>query len=202
MIFIGLTGSIGMGKTTVAGMFVDLGAALFDADAAVHSLYAKGGAAVPLLRAVFPDVVEAGVVVREKLAKHLQNDPLHLQVLESFIHPMVGELRALAIDAARKAGKKIMVFDVPLLFETEGERAMDKTIVVSASLKVQKQRVLARPGMNVKKLALILSRQMPDREKRKRADYVIWTDKELDFTRRDVQNIMGDLLTGEARNLL
>ncbi len=202
MITIGLTGSIGMGKTTVSRMFKDLGATVFDADAAVHTLYKKGGAAVPLLRAVFPDVIENGAVMRAKLAKHLQADPLDWQVLESFIHPMVQDLRHRAIERAKSHNKKIMIFDVPLLFETGGELKMDKTIVVSADNKTQRKRVLSRPGMTAKKLEFILSRQMPDKEKRARADYVIWTDKGLDFTRQEVQNIMGDLLDGEALALL
>ena len=202
MITIGLTGSIGMGKSTVSRMFEDLDVAVFDADAAVHTLYKKGGAAVPLLRAVFPDIIENGAVIRGKLAKHLQADPLHLQVLESFIHPMVQNLRHQAIELAKSQNKKIMIFDVPLLFETGGETKMDKTIVVSAHIDIQRKRVLSRPGMTAEKLEFILSRQMPDKEKRARADYKIWTDKGLDFTRQEVQNIMSDLLVGEARSLL
>ncbi len=193
MILVGLTGSIGMGKSTTGAMFQDAGAALFDADAAVHALYAKGGAAVPILRAVFPDVIEDGAVVRGALAKHLQEDPLHLQVLESFIHPLVADMRAKAVEQAKASGKQIMVFDVPLLFETSGDDKVDITIVVSASTKTQRHRVLARAGMSAQKLDLILARQMPDSEKRKRADYVIFTDKGLDFTRQRVQIIMEEL---------
>ncbi len=196
MILIGLTGSIGMGKTTTAAMFQDAGAALFDADKAVHDLYAKGGAAVPILRAVFPDAIKDGAVVRSRLAKHLQADPLHLQVLESFIHPLVTDMRTKAVEKAKTSGKHIMVFDVPLLFETGGDDKVDITIVVSANAKTQRQRVLARTGMSAQKLDLILSRQMPDSEKRKRADYVILTDKGLDFARQQVQIIMDELLKG------
>lgn len=194
MICVGLTGSIGMGKTTTAQMFREAGAAVFDADLAVHQLYAQGGAAVPILQAVFPDVIDEGAVVRARLAEHLQADPLHLQVLESFIHPLVGNMRTQAIQRAEAQGVKIMVFDVPLLFETGGDKKLDKTIVVSASAKTQKQRVLARSGMSAEKFKLILSRQMPDADKRKRADYIIITDKGLDFARQQVQNIMSDLL--------
>ncbi len=196
MILVGLTGSIGMGKSTTAAMFQDAGAALFDADAAVHELYAKGGAAVPILRAVFPDVIEKGAVVRARLAKYLQVDPLHLQVLESFIHPLVADMRAKAVRQAKASGKQIMVFDIPLLFETDGEDKVDISVVVSANVKTQRQRVLGRVGMNEQKLALILARQMPDNEKRKRADYVIFTDKGLDFARQQVQIIMDELLKG------
>ncbi len=194
MILVGLTGSIGMGKTTTAQMFKDAGAAVFDADQAVHKLYARGGAAVPILRAVFPDVIEDGAVVRTRLAKHLQADPLHFQVLESFIHPLVGEMRTSAIKEAERLGKKVMILDVPLLFETGGDKKLDKTIVVSANSTTQKERVLARPGMSSDKLDLILSRQMTDIEKRKRADYIILTDKGLAFTWQEVQNVMEDLL--------
>lgn len=194
MIIVGLTGSIGMGKSTTAQMFKEVGAAVFDADAAVHDLYAKGGAAVPIIKAVFADVVVDGAIVREKLAVHLQNDPLHLQVLESFIHPLVAEMRTVAVTQAEAESKPVMVFDVPLLFETGGEARVDKTVVVSADVKTQRERVLARLGMRPEKLKLILSRQMPDAEKRKRADYIVQTDKGLDFARQQVQNIMDDLL--------
>lgn len=183
-----------MGKTTTAQMFEEAGAAVFNADLAVHELYAKGGAAVPILRAVFPDVIKDGAIVRARLAKHLQADPLHLQVLESFIHPLVGRMRAQAVKKAEQQGKKVMVFDVPLLFETGGDKKLDKTIVVSANLRAQKERVLARPGMTKEKFKLILSRQMPDKEKQNRADYIILTDKGLDFAKQQVQNIMSDLL--------
>jgi len=183
-----------MGKTTTTKMFEAAGCAVFDADMAVHELYAKNGAAIPILRAVFPDVIIEGAVDRGRLSKHLRADPLHLQVLESFIHPLVGELRAKALAAAKQAGKKIMVMDVPLLFETGGEAKVDKTVVVTAAADVQRKRVLARTGMNAKKLAMILARQMPDAEKRKRADYIVRTDKGLDFARKKVQKTIDDLL--------
>ncbi|NNC38308.1 MAG: dephospho-CoA kinase [Acidimicrobiales bacterium] len=193
MIIVGLTGSIGMGKTTTSRMFADAGAAVFDADACVHDLYAKGGKAVPIIRAVFPDAIVDDAVDRKILSKHLQNDPLHIQVLESFIHPLVGEARAGAVAAARAQGKKIIVFDVPLLFETGGDKKVDKIVVVSASADVQRKRVMSRPGMTKEKFKMILSRQTPDAEKRKRADYIVETDKGLDFARQQVQNIIKDL---------
>jgi len=196
MIIIGLTGSIGMGKTTTSKMFADAGAAVFDADACVHDLYAKGGAAVPIIRAVFPDAIKDGAIDRAQLSKHLQKDPLHIQVLESFIHPLVGEARAKALADAKESGKKIMVFDVPLLFETGGDQHVDKVVVVSASAEVQRERVMSRPGMSTEKFEMILSRQTPDAEKRKRADFVIRTDKGLDFARAQVQDIMNDLIGG------
>jgi len=196
MIIIGLTGSIGMGKTTTSKMFADAGAAVFDADACVHDLYAKGGAAVPIIRAVFPDAIKHGAIDRAQLSKHLQKDPLHIQVLESFIHPLVGEARAKTLADAKKSGKKIMVFDVPLLFETGGDQHVDKIVVVSASAEVQRQRVMSRPGMSTEKFEMILSRQTPDAEKRKRADFIVQTDKGLDFARAQVQDIVNDLIGG------
>jgi dephospho-CoA kinase len=196
MIIIGLTGSIGMGKTTTSQMFADAGAAVFDADACVHDLYAKGGAAVPIIRAVFPDAIIDGAIYRGQLSKHFQKDPLHIQVLESFIHPLVGEARAEAMKEAVAMGKEIMVFDVPLLFETGGDQFVDKIVVVSAAADVQRERVMSRPDMTQEKFEMILSRQTPDAEQRKRADYIIETDKGLDFARAQVQNIMIDLGKG------
>ena len=186
-----------MGKTTTSQMFADEGAAVFDADACVHNLYAKGGAAVPIIGAVFPDAIVGGAIDRGRLSAHLQKDPLHIQVLESFIHPLVGEARAEAIETAKRENKKIMVFDVPLLFETGGDEKVDKVVVVSAALDVQRERVMSRPGMTKEKFEMILSRQTPDAEKRTQADYIIETDKGLDFARQQVQNIMNDL----AKNL-
>jgi dephospho-CoA kinase len=193
MIIVGLTGSIGMGKSTTSAMFKEAGAAVFDADACVHDLYAKGGAAVPILRAVFPDTIIDGAIDRARLSKHLQADPLHIKVLESFIHPLVGEARKKAMKQAQRDGKNIMVFDIPLLFETGGDKAVDKIVVVSASADVQRQRVLSRPGMSEEKFEMILARQTPDAEKRARADYIIETDKGLDFAKKQVQNIINDL---------
>lgn len=193
MIIIGLTGSIGMGKSTTAQMFADAGAYVFDADMAVHNLYEKGGEAVPLLRNVFPDVIVAGAVDRARLSKHLQADPLRIQVLESFIHPMVVEIRAQAIAEAKAQGKTVFIADIPLLFETGGDALVDKTVVVSASETVQKKRVLAREGMTAAKFKLIKNRQMPDKEKRARADYIIETDKGLDTARAHVLEIMAEL---------
>lgn len=192
---IGLTGSIGMGKSTTAKMFRNAGAGVFDSDAAVHALYAPGGAAVPILRAVFPDVIDArGGIDRGRLATHMQADPLQLKVLESFIHPLVGKMRAEAIASAKAEDRPVMVFDIPLLFETGAEQHFDIIVVVSAPADIQAKRVLARPGMSAEKFAMIKSRQMPDAEKRARADFVIDTSKGLDFAREQVQNII-EILT-------
>ena len=193
MQIIGLTGSIGMGKTTTADMFKQEGCPVFDADRAVHELYAKDGEAVPLIRAVFPDAIKDGAVNRTVLAEHMRADPLNLGVLESFIHPMVGQKRAEFIETSRQSGADIIVFDVPLLFETGGEAHVDKIVLVTAPFAVQKQRVLARPGMTEALFVTLLSRQMPDAEKRKRSDFIVFTDKGLDAAREQVQDILHKL---------
>ena len=193
MIILGLTGSIGMGKTTTATMFKEAGCPVFDADAAVHSLYAKGGKAVPLIRAVFPDAIKDGAINRAVLGGHMRADRLNLVVLESFIHPMVGELRAAFFEQAKKDKAEIVVMDVPLLFETGGDQYVDKIVVVTAPADVQRERVLARPGMNPELFETLLARQTPDAEKRKRADFLIFTHKGLDAARKQVQDILSKL---------
>ncbi len=190
MIKLGLTGSIGMGKSTTALMFKELGYPVFDADAAVHDLYARGGLAVPLIRSVFPDAIKAGAVNRAVLGQHMRADPLNLQVLESFIHPMVAQRRADFIEKAKANRADIIIFDVPLLFETNGQEKMDAVIVVTAPLDVQKQRVMARAGMSDDLFQKLLSRQIPDSEKRARADYLVFTDKGIDFARKQVEDIL------------
>lgn len=194
MKIIGLTGSIGMGKSTTAQMFADRGCPVFDADAAVHGFYAKGGKAVPLIRAVFPDAVVDGAVNRKRLGGYMRADPLNLKVLESFIHPWVGESRAAFLDKAKAGGAKAVVFDVPLLFETGGDAHVDAVIVVTAPSGVQRARVLAREGMTVDLFEMILSKQMPDAEKRNRADYIVDTGKGLDAARSQVSNILEQIL--------
>jgi len=193
MKIIGLTGSIGMGKTTTAAMFKDAGCPVFDADRAVHSLYEKGGAAVPLIRAVFPDAIKDGSIDRAVLGQHMRADPLNLKVLESFIHPMVGKLRAEFIARAQKDKADIIVFDVPLLFETGGDKHVDIVVVVTAPKAVQRERVLKRAGMSEDLFKSLLARQMPDAEKRKRADILIFTDKGLESARKQVDNLITDL---------
>ena len=190
---IGLTGSIGMGKTTVAAMFADLGIPVFNADAAVHALYAKGGAAVPLIRAVFPDAVRDGAVLRDVLGQHMRADPLNLQVLESFIHPMVADARARFLGEHKDA--PAVLFDVPLLFETGGDAHCDTTVVVSASPATQRARVMARPGMTEDLFAKLLARQMPDADKRARANHILSTDTSLEDTRAQVKSLADSLIS-------
>ncbi len=193
MIKIGLTGSIGMGKTTTAKMFKDFGCPVFDADKAVHDLYDKDGAAVPLIKAAFPDAVKDGRVDRKALGVHMRADPVNLSVLESFIHPMVAGARNAFLQAAQDHKAKIVVFDVPLLFETGGEAYVDKVAVVTAPAHIQRKRVMARPGMMAELFETLLSRQMPDYEKRNKADFLIFTDKGLDYAREQVQSIIIEL---------
>ena len=193
MIIVGLTGSIGMGKSTVAQMFADEGVPVYDADAQVHRLYAQGGAAVPLVEATFNGVVREGAVDRAALSARVLGDANALKKLEEIVHPLVGESRAGFFDDARRAGAKMVVLDIPLLFETGGEQRVDKVAVVSAPADVQRQRVLERPGMSADKLAAILARQIPDAEKRKRADFVIDTGASLDATREQVRQVIAAL---------
>ena len=192
---IGLTGSIGMGKSTTAAMFAEYGVPVFDADAAVHALYAPGGRAVPLIRAVFPDAITSeGGVDRAALAAHMRADPLNLDVLTSFIHPWVRDMRDAFVAEARRGGARAVVFDIPLLFETGGEAQVDAVVVVSAPAAVQRERVLTRPGMSEEQFQHILSRQMPDADKRSRADYVIDTSRGLDDARRQVREVLQAIL--------
>jgi dephospho-CoA kinase len=197
MKIIGLTGSIGMGKSTTANMFADLGVPVFDADAAVHALYAPGGRAVPLIRAVFPDAIDDdGGVDRQRLGEHMRSDPLYLDVLTSFIHPWVAEERQTFLAKANDENAKAVLFDVPLLFETGGDRSVDVTVVVSAPADIQRARVMARPNMNEALFEDLLQRQMPDAEKRARADYVISTADGIEPTRKTVKRVLDAILTG------
>lgn len=198
MIIIGLTGSIGMGKTTTAQMFADLGCPVFDADAVVHKMYAKGGKAVALIKAVFPDAVIDQAIDRKILARHMRVDPLNLKVLESFIHPWVGEERVKFFTSAKEKKAKIVVLDVPLLFETQGDKKVDYTVVVSAPADIQKARVLAREGMTEALFETLLSRQMPDSEKRAKADFIISTAISLSDTKEQVQSLVSYLLSNES----
>jgi len=191
MIILGLTGSIGMGKSTTAQMFRDEGCPVFDADAAVHDLYAKGGKAVPIIKAVFPDAVKHDAVDRAVLGQYMRADPIDLRVLESFVHPMVSESREAFFKNHKDSD--IVIMDVPLLFETSLDKVVHHVVVVTAPYKVQRQRVLARDGMSEDLFESLLSRQMSDEEKRKRADFLIFTDKGLENARKQVQKILREL---------
>ncbi|WP_165191091.1 dephospho-CoA kinase [Caulobacter soli] len=190
MIIVGLTGSIGMGKSTTSTMFQDEGVPVYDADAAVHALYASGGAAVGPVEAAFPGVVVDGAIDRTKLSAAVVGNSEALAALESIVHPLVGAHRIGFFEDARDQGADIVVLDIPLLFETGGERKVDKVVVVSAPADLQRERVLARPGMDVAKFEAILARQTPDAEKRARADFVIDTGRGLDAARDQVRDIL------------
>ncbi|MFK4058788.1 dephospho-CoA kinase [Brevundimonas sp. NPDC046655] len=194
MIILGLTGSIGMGKSTTGRMFADEGALLWDADAAVHRLYARGGAAVEPLGQAFPGVVVDGAVDRARLAEALGRDETAFKRLEAIVHPLVAQDRAQDLGAARAEGVRLAVLDIPLLFETGGEAFVDAVVVVTADPEVQAARVLARPGMTRERFEAILSRQTPDAEKRRRADFLVDTGRGLDAAREQVAQIVGTVL--------
>ncbi|MHC9419124.1 dephospho-CoA kinase [Sphingomonas citri] len=188
MIVLGLTGSIGMGKTTVARMFAEAGVPVFDADAEVHRLQGPGGALVPAIAARFPGTTSAAGVDRAALGAAVLGDEVALRDLEAIVHPAVAAERAAFL--ARHAAAPLVVLDVPLLFETGGDAAVDQVAVVSAAPAVQRERTLARPGMTAAKLDSILARQLPDAEKRARADAVIATDVPLAETRAAVLRLI------------
>lgn len=194
MILLGLTGSIGMGKSTTTAMFADLGAVVWNADDAVHRLYAPGGAAVGPVGEAFPGVVVDGAVDRTRLAEALGKDDTAFRRLEAIVHPLVAQGRAADLEAARTAGVKLAVLDIPLLFETGGDRAVDAVVVVTADPAIQAERVLARPGMTRERFDAILERQMPDAEKRARADFVIDTGRGLEAARDEVEAIVAAVL--------
>ena len=191
MITLGLTGSIGMGKSTVAAMFADAGVPVFDADAAVHRLQGPAGRVVAAIEAAFPETTGEGGVDRTALAEAVLGDEAAMKRLEAIVHPAVAEERAAFLAVHPEA--PLVVFDVPLLFETGGDRAVDRIAVVSAAPDVQRARVLARPGMTEAKLAHILARQTPDADKRARADHVIATDVPLAETQAQVAHLIACL---------
>lgn len=200
MIVLGLTGSIGMGKTATAGMFRKLGVPVFDADSAVHDLYAPGGDAVGPVGEAFPGVTMDGAVDRDALAKAVLDDPAAVRKLESIVHPLVRKMQVKFIDDARDKGHDIVVLDIPLLFESGGADRVDRIVVVSAPAEVQRERVLARPGMTEEKFLAILSHQMPDAEKRERADFIVDSSRGLDDALRQVERIVAQLRSGDAKD--
>jgi dephospho-CoA kinase len=192
MIRLGLTGSIGMGKSTVAGMFADEGVPVFDADAAVHALQGPEGALVEEIEAHFPGTTGPAGVDRGALAERVLGEPEALRRLEALVHPAVAREREAFLAASSEA--PVVVLDIPLLFEAGGSEQVDKIAVVSAPSGIQRERVLARPGMTAEKFERILARQLPDAEKRARADFVIPTGVPLEETRRAVRRILACLV--------
>ncbi len=187
---IGLTGSIGMGKSETAKMFAKLGIPVYDSDAAVHRLYEPGGAAVANIARAFPGTVRGGRVDRTALSKTLSGDDAAFKRLEAIVHPLVAEENRKFLAQAMADGAEMVVQDIPLLFETGGHARMDAVVVVSAPAHIQRQRVLERPGMTEEKLDQILSRQMPDAEKRAKAHFVVDTSKGLDHAFAQVKAIV------------
>ncbi|WP_108818592.1 dephospho-CoA kinase [Pseudovibrio sp. Alg231-02] len=188
MVILGLTGSIGMGKSTTSKLFAEAGAAVYDADAAVHALYA--GKAVEPVGSAFPDTVKDGRIDREALGKIVFNDKAKMMLLESLIHPLVQEVETEFLEQAKKDRRKVVVLDVPLLFEVGKHHSVDAVVVVSAPYDVQRQRVLERPGMTPEKFEAIYAKQLNDAEKRKRAHFIVETGRGIEPARRAVGAIM------------
>jgi len=196
---VGLTGSIGMGKTETAKMFVKLGVPVYDADAAVARLYDVGGRAVPELEKAFPGVTKDGRVDRDELSKRVVGNEAETKRLQSVVYPLMGAERQRFLDEACAKAADIVVFDIPLLFETGGDANMDAVVVCSAPSHVQRKRVLARPGMTADKFEYLHSRQMADEEKRAKAHFVVVTDKGLDHAFEQVKMIIAELRARKAR---
>src|ERR1700761_5114473 len=190
MLILGLTGSIGMGKSTTASLFAEAGVPVYDADATVHKLYE--GEAVPAIEAAFPGTTADGKVDRAKLSARVVHDPAAMKQLEQIVHPMLGASRQKFFEAAEAAGKPVVVVDVPLLYETGGEKRVDAVVVVTTSPELQRERVLARGTMDGAKLDAILARQLPDAEKRKRADFIVDTSHGLDPVRARIRDILAE----------
>lgn len=201
MIILGLTGSIGMGKSATATLFRDAGVPVYDADAAVHALYAEGGAAVDPIESAFPGVAHKGAIDRTRLRARVLDDADAMKRLEAIVHPLAGEAQLDFRRRAKQAGAAFAVLDIPLLFETGGDRHCTYTLVVTAPADVQRDRVMARPGMTLEAFEAILARQMPDADKRARADFILSTAHGFDFARDHVRAIialMQRVADGEA----
>jgi dephospho-CoA kinase len=188
MIILGLTGSIGMGKSTTAKLFAEAGVPVYDADATVHQLYE--GEAAPAIEAAFPGTTVNGKVDRARLSAQVVHDPAAIKRLEAIVHPMLGASRQRFLDDAERSGAPVAVVDVPLLYETGGEKRVDAVVVVTTMPENQRQRILARDNMTEEKLDAILARQLPDAEKRKRADFVVDTSQGLDPVRARIRDIL------------
>ena len=190
MIVLGLTGSIGMGKSATADLFRDEGVPVYDADAAVHALYAKGGAAVAPVEAAFPGVMVDGAIDRMALRTHVLDDAEAMRKLEAIVHPLAGDAQKQFRDKAREDGARFVVLDIPLLYEAGGYAYCDYVAVVTAPAEVQRERVLSRPGMTEETFESILARQMPDAEKRAKADFIISTAHGFEFAADCVRAIV------------
>jgi len=190
MVILGLTGSIGMGKSTTAKLFAEAGVPVYDADAAVHMLYE--GQAAPAIEAAFPGATVDGKVDRNRLSARVVHDPAAIKRLEAIVHPMLGASRQKFLHDAEQSGAPVAVVDVPLLFETGGENRVDAVVVVTTTPEIQRQRILERPNMTEEKLQAILARQMPDAEKRKRANFVVDTSHGLDPVRARIRDILDE----------
>lgn len=191
MLIVGLTGSIGMGKSTTAKLFMEAGVPVYDADAAVHQLYE--GEAAPAIKAAFPGTTANGKVDRAKLSARVVQDAVAIKQLEQIVHPMLGASRQKFFADAEAAGAPIVVLDIPLLFETGGEKRVDAVVVVTTSAELQRERVLARGTMDAAKLDAIIAKQMPDAEKRKRADFIVDTSHGLDPVRARIRDILDEI---------
>jgi dephospho-CoA kinase len=190
MIVLGLTGSIGMGKSTTAKLFAEAGVPVYDADAAVHALYE--GEAAPAIEVAFPGTTTNGKVNRNKLSERVVHDPEAMRRLEEIVHPMLGASRQKFLQDAERSGASVAVIDVPLLFETGGEKRVDAVVVVTTTPEIQRERILARPNMTSEKLDAILVRQMPDSEKRKRAHFIVDTSHGLEPVRLRIRDILSE----------
>ncbi len=188
MIILGLTGSIGMGKSTTAKLFEEAGVPVYDADAAVHKIYE--GEAAPAIEAAFPATTADGKVDRNKLSAKVVHDPAAMKRLEQIVHPMLGASRQKFLHDAEQSGAPVAVVDIPLLFETGGEKRVDAVVVVTTTPEIQRQRILERDNMTGEKLDALLARQLPDAEKRKRADFVVDTSHGLDPVRARIRDIL------------
>jgi dephospho-CoA kinase len=197
MFILGLTGSVGMGKSVTARFFAEQGVPVHDADAVVHRLYQ--GEAAAAIEAAFPGTTAAGKVDRDKLAERVLGDSAALKRLEAIVHPLVQEAERRLLAEAEARGDKVAVLDIPLLFETGGEKRVDAVVVVSAPPEVQRARVLERPGMTVEKLEAILAKQMPDDEKRRRADFIVDTSRGFEAARAEVRAILDAVATMPKR---
>lgn len=198
MFVLGLTGSIGMGKTTTARLFEESGVPVYDSDAAVHRLYE--GEAAALIEKAFPGTTVGGKVDRQKLGERVIGNSAALNELESIVHPLVRGEEMKFLAAARERGAPIVLLDIPLLFETGGEKRCDAVVVVSAPAEIQRQRVLQRPGMTPEKLDALLAKQMPDQEKRRRADFIVDSGQGIEEARRQVREIIARVAKMPARH--